>query len=82
MPLLEKLRMISKRDAIDYIEAAKAIANLEVEPILKQLLEDALIEDLKIKQNLPEEAKRESTVISICNRTKVLPKLAGKWYRL
>jgi hypothetical protein len=57
------------RDALAYIEAATKLPELKVNPLLKQLLEDALTDDLELARNikmLPGESKKnEYTIVKV-----------------
>ena len=57
-------RQLPQRDTIDYIEAAKAIPTLAVNPLLKQLLEDSLTDELELMRNrkLLGDGKAEYTI--------------------
>jgi phage regulator Rha-like protein len=60
-------RRLPQRDAIDYIEAASKLTTLNVNGQLKQLLEDALVDDLSLgKTNLAlKPAEKEYTVVKV-----------------
>lgn len=56
-PREESPRKSAKRDTIDFINAADKLSNLKVNPQLKQLLEDSLVDELSLnqtKESLPE----------------------------
>lgn len=56
-PREESPKKPAKRDTIDFINAADKLSNLNVNPQLKQLLEDSLVDELSLNQtreSLPE----------------------------
>jgi hypothetical protein len=61
--------LLPQRDTIAYIEAASIIPTLQVNPQLKQLLEDALTDDLELSRNikaLPNIInKKEYTIVKV-----------------
>lgn len=46
-----KVKALPQRDTIDYVNAASTIPTLKVNSLLKQLLEDALTDDLELMRN-------------------------------
>lgn len=49
--LPEPVRVLPQRDTIDYVQAAAIIPSLQVNGLLKQLLEDSLTDDLELMRN-------------------------------
>jgi hypothetical protein len=50
-PKAEPIRALPQRDTIDYVQAAAIIPTLQVNGLLKQLLEDSLTDDLELMRN-------------------------------
>lgn len=63
---VKEVKVLPQRDTIDYIEAAKAIPTLKVNPQLRQLLEDALTDELELMRNQKLiGGKAEHTVVKV-----------------
>lgn len=62
-----EIKALPQRDTIDYVQAAAILPTLKVNGLLKQLLEDALTDDLELMRNqkaLPG-AKRQFTIVKV-----------------
>ena len=62
-----EVKYLPSRDAIDYVNAAEKLPTLKVNPQLKQLLEDALTDDLELMRNqkLLGGSKKEYTIVKV-----------------
>lgn len=62
-----EVKHLPSRDAIDYVNAAEKLPLLKVNPQLKQLLEDALTDDLELMRNqkLLGSSKKEYTIVKV-----------------